>query len=147
MLLPHLLSLSTHPPLSPSVTPSLIHSRLKTYRGTSFTNLSYHHGLSSDLSTDSTDFMTGPFLLSISVLFLVLFIAFTVFFLLVPCGRFSWLPVSFSAHENYSLYPIASYPTSSSCLGAGYKSGGDHGRTQLNEMLGRPLEIAASGSI
>ena len=33
---------------------------------TSFTNLS-HHRLSSGLRTDSTDFMTGPFLLSISI--------------------------------------------------------------------------------
>ena len=33
---------------------------------TSFTNLS-HHGLSSGLKTDYTDFITGPFLLSISL--------------------------------------------------------------------------------
>jgi len=52
-------------PLSPSVTPSFFHSRLKTYFF-SFTNLS-HQTLSSGLRTDSTDFMTGPFLLSISV--------------------------------------------------------------------------------
>jgi len=51
-------------PLSPSITPSLFHSRLKTY--TSFTNLS-HHRLPSSLRTDSTDFTTGPFRLSISV--------------------------------------------------------------------------------
>ena len=31
MLLPHLLTLSTYIPLSPSITPSLFHSRLKTY--------------------------------------------------------------------------------------------------------------------
>ena len=49
-------------PLSPSITPSLFHSRLKT----SFTDLS-HHRLPSSLRTDSTDFTTGPFLLSISV--------------------------------------------------------------------------------
>ena len=40
MLLPHLLTLySLNLPLSPSITPSLFHSRLKTYF---FTNLSHH---------------------------------------------------------------------------------------------------------
>ena len=43
---------------------SLFHSRS---RPTSFTNLS-HHRLPSSLRTDSTDFTTGPFLLSISFL-------------------------------------------------------------------------------
>jgi len=48
--------------VSPSITPALFHfrSRLKTY----LTNLSRH--ISSGLTTDYTDFMTGPFLLSIS---------------------------------------------------------------------------------
>jgi len=41
-------------------------------RPTSFTNLS-HHRLPSGLRTDSTDFMTGPFLLSISVFWKTLF--------------------------------------------------------------------------
>jgi len=49
-------------PLSPSMTPCLFHSRLKTYC-TSFTNLS-DPGLPPSLRTDSTDFTTG---LSISV--------------------------------------------------------------------------------
>ena len=53
---------SVNSPLLPSITPSLFHSRLKT----SLTNLS-HHRLPSSLRTDSTDFTTGPFLLSISV--------------------------------------------------------------------------------
>ena len=62
---------SANSPLSPSITPSLFHSRLKTY--TSFTNLS-HNRLSSGIKTDSTDFLTGPVLLSNS--FLVIFITF-----------------------------------------------------------------------
>jgi len=49
-------------------------------------------------------FMTGPFLLSISVIifsFLVfIFSFFIILFCLVPCGRFSWLCVSFWAHIN-----------------------------------------------
>ena len=40
-------------------------------RPTSFTNLS-HHRLPSTIRTDSTDFMTGPFLLSISVFMVAL---------------------------------------------------------------------------
>ena len=57
---PHLYS-----PLSPihnSLTHSLFHSRLKP---TSFTDLT-HHRLSSGRRIDCTDFMTGPFLLSLS---------------------------------------------------------------------------------
>jgi len=50
-------SRSVNSPLSPSVAPSLFHSRLKT--ATSFTNLSYRR-LCSHLRTDSADFMTGP---------------------------------------------------------------------------------------
>jgi len=66
---------SVNSPLLPSITPSLFHSRLKT----SLTNLS-HHRLPSSLRTDSTDFTTGPFLLSISVLFLVSSLFFFVWF-------------------------------------------------------------------
>ena len=67
ILLPHLLTLSTHhcrhPYLTLSFTPDS--------RPTSFTNLS-HHWLPSSLRTDSADFITEPFLLSISFfLFLV----------------------------------------------------------------------------
>jgi len=61
----------------------------------SFTNLS-HHGLRPGLGTDSTDFMTGPFLLSIWV-FLV---SSLLFFYLIPYGLLSWLFVSFWAHVN-----------------------------------------------
>jgi len=43
---------SVNSPLSPSITPSLFHSLLKTY--TSFTNLT-HHRLSSSPRTDSKD--------------------------------------------------------------------------------------------
>ena len=60
---------SANSPLSPSITPSL--SFTPASRPTSFANLS-HHRLPSSLRTDSMDFTTGPFLLSISVfLFLV----------------------------------------------------------------------------
>ena len=58
----HAPTTSPHSVNSPSITPSLSHCRS---RPTSFTNLS-------SLRTDSTDFTTGPFLLSISVLFLFL---------------------------------------------------------------------------
>ena len=51
-------------PLSPSIT---LFFTLGS-KPTSFTNLS-HHRLSSGLRTDSTDFMTGPFLLSISIFY------------------------------------------------------------------------------
>ena len=56
-------------PVSLSITPSLFHSRLKP---TSFRNPS-NHRLSSGLRADSADFMTGPFLLSISVFVTVFF--------------------------------------------------------------------------
>jgi len=59
---------------------------------------SMHHRLSSSLRTDSTDFTTGEFLLSISVFFVFSF--FIILFCLVPCGRLSWLLVSFWAHVN-----------------------------------------------
>jgi len=76
-LLPvHALTTSSHSvnsPLLPSITPSLFHSRLKTY----LFHKSFPHKLPSSLRTDSTDFTTGPFLLSISVLcfsfFVILF--------------------------------------------------------------------------
>ena len=71
-------------PLSPSITPSFFHSRLKTYL---FHNLS-HHRLRSWPQDGLHGLMTGPFLLSISVFVLVFFIT---IFCLVPCGRLSWL--------------------------------------------------------
>jgi len=50
--------------------------------------------------------MTGPFLLSISVFIFSFFIS---LFCLVPCGRFSWLYVSFWAHvKNIVSYRIES---------------------------------------
>ena len=68
---------SVNSPLSPTITPSLFHSRLKTC--TSSTNL-FPHRLPSSLRTDSTDFTTGPFLLSIFVL------CFSIFFILFLFG-------------------------------------------------------------
>ena len=52
--------------------------------------------LPSSLMTDFTDFTTGPFLLSIFFVFSF----FIILFCLVPCGRLSWLLVSFWAHVN-----------------------------------------------
>ena len=69
---------------------------------TSSTNLSPRR-LPSSLRTDSTDFTTRPFLLSISV-----FSFFIILFCLVPCGRLSWLLVSFWAHVNI-VHRIISY--------------------------------------
>ena len=67
------------------------------------------HRLPSSLRTDSTDFTTGPFLLSISVLFLVSSLFFFVWF---PCGRLSWLHVSFWAHVNIVHHIITAGTTS-----------------------------------
>jgi len=53
---------SVNSPLSPSITLSFTSGS----RPISFTNIS-HHGLPSSLRTDSTDFKTGPFLISRSV--------------------------------------------------------------------------------
>ena len=91
---PTISSHSVNSPLSPSITPSLFHSRLKTY----LFHKSFPHRLPSSLRTDSTDFTTGPCLLSISVfMFLVSSLFFFVWF---PCGRLSWLHVCFWAHVN-----------------------------------------------
>jgi len=60
----------------------------------------------SSLRTDSADFTTGPFLLSISVLYLFQFLHYS--FCLVPCGRLSWLLVSFWAHVNI-VHRIVTY--------------------------------------
>ena len=56
-------SSSVESPLSSFITPR---SFTSTSKPTSFTDLS-HYRLSSGLRTDSTEFVTGPFLLSISV--------------------------------------------------------------------------------
>jgi len=58
---------SVNSPLSPTITLSLslFHSQLKGSKPSCFTNLS-HCRLSSGLRTDSTEFLTGLFLLSIS---------------------------------------------------------------------------------
>ena len=57
---------SVNSPFSPSITPFLFNLLPKTYLFQTFTNLS-HHRLPVGLRTNSTDFMTGPFLLHISV--------------------------------------------------------------------------------
>ena len=84
---------SLNSPLSPSITPSLFHSRLKTYL--------FHKSFPTQTPFQPQDwlhgFMTGPFLLSISVF---IFSFFIILFCLVPCSRFSWLYVSFWAHVN-----------------------------------------------
>ena len=84
------------------VTPSLFHSRLKTYLF--HKNLS-HHRLSYGLRTNYMDCMTGPFLLSISVFLFI--VPLLLFFCLVQCGRLSWLLVSFLVHVNM-MYRIVS---------------------------------------
>ena len=76
LLLPHHSARSVNSPLSPSTTPSL--SFTPSSKLTSFTDLS-HYRLSSGARTDSTDFMTGPFLLSISVVFSFFIILFRFF--------------------------------------------------------------------
>jgi len=73
MLLPHFLTLSTHHSHHPQVPLSFTPGS----RPTSFTNLSYYR-LPSGLRTDSTDFITGPFLLSIS--FFIVFSFFVILF-------------------------------------------------------------------
>jgi len=74
---------------------------------TSFANLS-HHRFPSNLRTDSTDFTTGPFLLSISVFVFFLVSSLLFLFVWAPCGRLSWLLVSFWAHVNI-VHRIISY--------------------------------------
>ena len=82
-----------------------VSSRCVAPNQSSFTNHS-HHRLSPGLITDSTDFMTGPFCSEhLCFLFFVLFI--TPLFFFVPCGRLSWLRVSFWAHLNI-VYRIVS---------------------------------------
>ena len=70
-----------------------------------------HHRLPSSLRTDSTDFMIGPFLLSILVFvvsfFIILFCSFR--------AALSWLLVSFWAHFNI-VHRIVSYRIISSCV-------------------------------
>jgi len=67
-----------------------------------------HHRLPSSLRTDSTDFTTGLFLLTVSVFFGFSF--FIILFCSVPCGRLSWLLVSFWAHVDIANR-IVSYRT------------------------------------
>ena len=93
-------------PLSPSITPSLFHSYSKP---TSFINLSHHRlpSLPSGLRTDSTEFMPGPYLLSITVFVFFSFLHCSCC-LLVTCGKLSWLPVRFWLHVNIA-YRVVSY--------------------------------------
>jgi len=96
MLLPHLLTLSTHH----SHHPYLPLFFTAGSRPTSFTNLSHHHRLPSNHRIVSTDFMTGPFLLSISVFVFSFFITLFLF-----GSMRSWLLVSFYSPS----YRIVSY--------------------------------------
>ena len=88
---------SVNSPLSPSVTPS--HS----LPAQTFTNPS-HHRLTSSLRTDSTDFTTGPFLLSISV-FCFWFLRYSLWppceadadIIFLSCGFFFFFFSSFSS--------------------------------------------------
>ena len=81
-------------PLSSSITPSLFHSRLKTYLCNP--TLGFYYLL--DCLTITGLDRTGPIMLII--LFLV---SHFIFFLFIPCGRRSWLPVSFLLHVKYTL--------------------------------------------
>jgi len=81
--------------LSSSITPSLFHSRLKTYlfnkypshrRFLSPTGLPHDNGTGPDLSRSSFLFLVSHFN-----------------FLFIPCGRLSWLSVSFLLHVKYPL--------------------------------------------
>ena len=71
-------------PLSSSITPSLFHSRLKTY-------------LFDKSFPPWQQDRTGPITL------IVLFLVSHFNLLFIPCGRLSWLPVSFLQHVKYTL--------------------------------------------
>jgi len=89
-------------PLSSSITPSLFHSRLKTY---TFSTNPSHLRLLLPIGLPSWQWdWTGPIML------IVLFLVSHFNFLFVPCGGLSWLPVSFSLYVKYTLsYRIVSY--------------------------------------
>ena len=87
-------SYALNSPLSPSISPSLFHSRLKTY---TFSSDLSHHRLPSVLRTDSTALWLDRFFWASRFLFSV---SWLVFFCLVPCGRLSWLFAGFWAHVN-----------------------------------------------
>ena len=86
--------------LSSSITPSLFHSRLKSYLfNKSFPP--YFFYLRNCLTITGLDrtYHAHHFIFS-----------FDLIFLFVPCGRLSWLPVSFLLHVKYTLsYRIVSY--------------------------------------
>jgi len=80
-------------PLSASATPSFFHSRLKIYLSTNPSHLNFS-SLLIGLPSWSSD-CTG--LITLNSLFLVFLLHF-----FVPCGRLSWLPVSFLLHVKYT---------------------------------------------
>ena len=87
-------------PLSSSITPSLFHSRLKTYLFNKFFHIRLF--LPTGLPSWQRDWI-GPIML------IVLFLVSLFNFLFVPCGGPSWLPVSFLLHVKYTLsYRIVS---------------------------------------
>jgi len=102
MLLPHFLTMSTHAPLWPSITPPLFYSWLKTYLihkpfplQTPFRPQDWLH---TSPRTITDHFFWAPRFLVFSLLFLRL----------VPCRRLSWLFASFWAHVNI-VHRIISY--------------------------------------
>ena len=86
--------------------PSLLHSFTPGSKPTFTTNPSHRRFLlPTGLPHDNG---TGPDLSRSSFLFLVSHFI----FLFIPCGRLSWLPVSFILHVKYTLsYHIVSYST------------------------------------
>jgi len=92
---------SVNSPLSPSITPSLFHSGSNLPLPQIFPTIDFLSGP----RTDSTDFITGPFLLSILILFFS-FLQYS-FCLLVLCGRLSWLFVSFWVHINIVYHLVS----------------------------------------
>ena len=86
--------------LSSSITPSLFHSRLKTYLfNKSTVDFFYLLDCLTVTGLDRT-YHAHNFVFSFTFYF----------FLFIPCGRLSWLPVSFLLHVKYTLsYRIASY--------------------------------------
>ena len=99
---PLLNSFLSSSPLSSSITPSLFHSRLKTY----LFNKSFPPYISFTYTGLPHDNRTGPITL------IILFLVSHFNFLSIPCGRLSCLPVSFLLHVKCPLsYRIVSYRT------------------------------------
>ena len=88
------LSLSSSP-LSSSITPTLFHSRLKTYLfNKSFPPQDFFYLLDClmIMGPDRT-YHAYQFIFSFTF----------IYFLFIPCGRLSWLPVSFLLHVKHTI--------------------------------------------